>query len=69
MLADLEADDGSRETSVTIEARFELGDGDGDLLGRATASDTATVSVERDLGDAAEYGDVGGSGSLTIETG
>ena len=54
---------------MTIEARFELGDGDGDVVARATASDTATVSVERELGDAAEYGDVGGSGSLTVETG
>ena len=69
VLGDLEPDDGSRETSVTIEARFELVDGDGDLLARATASDTATVSVERELGDADEYGAIGGAGTLTIETG
>ena len=53
---------------MTIEARFELGDDDGDLLARATATDTATVSVERELGDAEEYADVGGAGTLTIET-
>ena len=68
VLGDLEPDDGSRETSVTIEARFELGDGDGDRLARATASDTATVNVERELGDAEKYGAIGGAGSLTIET-
>ena len=28
----------------------------------------ATVTLERETGDVAEYGDVGGSGSLVIET-
>ena len=69
VLGDLEPDDGTRETSVTIEARFELVDDGGDRLTRATASDTAPVSVERELGDAEEYADVGGAGSLTVETG
>ena len=54
---------------MTIEARFELVDGDGDLLARASASDTATVSVERELGDLDEYGSIGGAGSLTVEIG
>ena len=53
---------------MTIEARFELVDGDGDVVARASARDSATVSVDRELGDAAECADVGGAGSLTIET-
>ena len=61
-------DDGTRDTDVTIEARLRVLGGD-DVLARDSVSDTATVSVERDAGDAAEYGDVGGSGTLTIETG
>lgn len=61
---------GSQETTVTVEARLRVENSDGgDVLARATASDTAPVTVERDPVDAAEYGSVGGSGSLTIETG
>ena len=67
MLTDVAPDDGTRDTAVTIEARLRVLGGD-EVLARATASDTATVSVERELGDAAEYGDVGGAGTLTIET-
>ena len=59
--------DGARDTDVTIEARLRVLGGD-DVLARDTVSDTATVSVERDAGDAAEYGEVGGAGTLTIET-
>jgi len=41
----------------------------GDALARATTSDQAPATVERDAVDAAEYGRVGGSGSLTIAVG
>ena len=68
VLDDVAPDDGTRDTAVTIEARLGVLGG-GDLLARDSVSDTATISVERDAGDAAEYGDVGGSGTLTIETG
>jgi len=60
---------GSRETTVTVEARLRVESDGGDVLARATASDTAPVTIERDSVDASEYGSVGGSGSLTIETG
>jgi len=36
---------------------------------RATATDTAPLTVERDRVDADEHGRVGGSGSLTIAVG
>jgi hypothetical protein len=42
---------------------------DTDALARATASDQAPVTVERDRVDADEHGRVGGSGSLTIAVG
>jgi len=67
VLEDVAPDDGTRDTDVTIEARLRVLGGD-DVLARDTVSDTATVSVERDAVDASEYGDVGGSGTLTIET-
>lgn len=67
--SELAPDAGTRETSVTAEARFRLEDSSGDVLAAATSADTATVSVERDAADPSEYGSVGGSGSLTIETG
>jgi hypothetical protein len=54
---------------VTVEARLRVESDGGDVLARATASDTAPVTIERDSVDASEYGSVGGSGSLTIETG
>ena len=59
---------GSRETSVTVEARLRVEDASGAVLARETTSDTAPVTVERDA-PAAEYGAVGGSGALTITTG
>jgi hypothetical protein len=65
----LAPDSGSRETTVTVEARLRVKNGDGEVLARASATDTAPVTVERDSVDASEYGSVGGSGSLTIETG
>jgi len=42
---------------------------DTDPLGRATTSDQAAVTVERERVDAAEHGRVGGSGSVTIAVG
>jgi hypothetical protein len=60
---------GSRETTVTVEARFRVEDADGDVLAREVASDTAPVTVEREAAPATEYGDVGGSGEVTIEIG
>ena len=68
VLDDVAPDDGTRDTEVTIEARLRVLGG-GDLLARDSVSDTATVSVERESVDASEYGAVGGSGTLTIETG
>ena len=61
-------DDGTRETDVTIDARLVVSGAAG-TLAEATTSDVATVSVTREGVDASEHGDVGGSGSLTIETG
>jgi hypothetical protein len=66
---ELAPSDGSRETTVTVVARLRVEDGAGEVLARAEATDTAPVTVERDSVDASEYGAVGGSGSLTIETG
>jgi hypothetical protein len=60
---------GSRETDVVIEAAFEVRNDQGAALASATASDTPTLTVERSGYEASEYGSVGGSGSLTIETG
>ncbi|RAW44068.1 hypothetical protein DQW50_16215 [Halorubrum sp. 48-1-W] len=66
----LSADDVSTDgtTDVIVEARLRVEDGDGEALARETASDTATLEVSREGLDASEYGSVGGSGSLTIET-
>ena len=58
---------GERETDVDVEARLEVANGDGEVLARDTATDSATVTVERDGLDAGEYGEVGGSGGLSIE--
>jgi hypothetical protein len=52
-----------------MRARLRVETEGGDALARATTSDQAPVTVERDAVDASEYGSVGGSGSLTIETG
>ena len=60
--------EGERATDVDVEARLEVANGDGEVLARDTATDSATVTVERDGLDAAEYGDVGGAGGVTIET-
>ena len=59
---------GTRETDVVIEATFEVVNDEGTALASATASDTATLTVERTGYDASDYGSVSGSGSLTIET-
>jgi hypothetical protein len=67
--SELAPESGSRETTVTVEARLRVESDDGDVLARETATDTAPVTVERDSVEASEYGSVGGSGSLTIETG
>jgi len=55
-------------TDVTVEARFRVENGDGVVLAKSSASDVATVTLEREAVDVTEYGDVGGSGSLVIET-
>ena len=68
VLDDVAPESGARDTEVTIEARLRVLGG-GDVLARDSVSDTPTVSVERDAADASEYGEVGGSGTLTIETG
>ena len=64
----LAPDDGERATDVTIEARMRVENGGGDVLAESSASDVATVTLERETVDVAEYGEVGGSGSLLIET-
>jgi len=60
--------DGERETTIDVEARLRVENSSGEVLAEATATDTAPVTVER-TASASEYGSVGGSGSLTIETG
>lgn len=59
---------GTRETDVTVEARLRVESSDGNVLAKETTTDTATLTVTRDGVDASEYGEVGGSGSLSIST-
>ena len=66
--SELAPSSGSRETTVTVEARLRVESDGGDVLARASARDTAPVTVDRESAPASEYGSVGGSGSLTIET-
>jgi hypothetical protein len=67
--SDVEPDGtGTRETDVVIEARLRVENAGGDALATETTSDTATLTVTRDGVEASEYGEVGGSGSLTIAT-
>jgi len=67
--SDVEPDGtGERETDVLVEARLRVENADGDALATETTSDTATLTVTRDGVEASEYGQVGGDGSLTIET-
>ena len=67
--AALAPESGERETTVTVEARLRVESSDGSVLANETASDTAPVTVERDGLDASAYGQIGGDGGLTIETG
>jgi hypothetical protein len=60
---------GALETTVTVEASLAVENSDGEVLASAASTDTAPVNVERESAPASEYGSVGGSGSLTIETG
>ena len=64
----LAPDDGERATEVTIKARMRVENGGGDVLAKSSASDVATVTLERETVDVAEYGEVSGSGSFVIET-
>ncbi|UXF50872.1 MAG: hypothetical protein HQRvContig02_58 [Haloquadratum phage sp.] len=59
---------GERETTITVEASLAVENSAGEVLARASSTDTAPVSVERESEPGSEYGSVGGSGSLTIET-
>jgi len=52
-----------------IRARLRVETEGGDARARATTSDTVPVTVERESVDAAEYGRVGASGSLTVAVG
>ena len=63
----LAPESGERETIVTVEASLRVESAGGEVLAEASSSDTAPVTVER-TASASEYGSVGGSGSLTIET-
>lgn len=60
--------DGERETTIDVEASMRVENSAGDVLAEATATDSAPVTVER-TASASEYGSVGGSGEVTIETG
>ena len=42
--------------------------GDGGTLAESSTTDVATVTLERETVDGTEYGNVGGSGSVVIET-
>ena len=64
----LAPESGTRDTTITVEASLVVKNSDGEVLARAASSDTAPVTVERERAPASEYGSVGGSGSLTIET-
>jgi len=67
--SDVEPDGtGERETDVTIEARLRVENAGGEVLAREATSDTAALTVTRDGVEASQYGEVGGSGSLTIST-
>jgi hypothetical protein len=67
--SDVEPDGtGTRETTVTIEARLRVENSSGDVLAREASTSEPTLTVTRDGVEASEYGDVGGDGSLTIET-
>jgi len=67
--SDVEPDGtGERETDVVVEARLRVENSGGTVLARESTSDTATLTVTRDGVEASEYGQVGGSGSLTIST-
>jgi hypothetical protein len=67
--SDLEPDaNGTRETTVTVEARLRVESSGDEVLAKETASDTAVLTVTRDGVSAEEYGEVGGSGSLSIST-
>ena len=62
-------DSGERSTDVEVESRLFVENAGGDVLAQASATDTATLSIERVIElDPEEYGSVGGSGALTIET-
>jgi hypothetical protein len=61
--------DGERETTIDVEVWMRVEDSGGEVLAEATATDTAPVTVERDAAAPSSYGDVGGSGEVTIETG
>jgi len=63
--AALEADE---EIDVSLEARLRVDNGDGELLARAVAADSATVSADVNAIDPGEFGSIGGSGELRIET-
>jgi len=65
--ADLTPDSGSRATDVTVEATFTVENGSGEVLAEDTASDTASLSVEKAAIDPSEFGTVEGSGGLSIE--
>ena len=59
-------EDGERATDVDVEARMRVENTDGDVIASDDSRDTATVTVERDTTNADEFGDVGGTGDLTI---
>jgi len=58
---------GTRETDMAVGARLCLENADGEVVARETTRDTATVTVEHAADNPSQYGDIDGSGSLTIK--
>ena len=67
--SDVEPDGtGERETSVTVEARLRVESSSGDVIAKESERDQATLTITRDGVTASEYGQIGGSGTLSIAT-
>jgi hypothetical protein len=67
--SDLEPDgSGTHDTEVTVEARLRVESSGDSVLAKESTSDTALLTVTREGVEASAYGEVGGSGSLSIST-
>jgi hypothetical protein len=54
------------KTTVHVAVRFRVLDGSGSVIAAADASDTATLAVTKSAYDPQEYGEMSGSGELTL---